>query len=186
MYSLEQVDDENKRRQAAMGNVSASNDPQQQVHDNNEQLIKGAEVLGAGRTLGLTDDETLDTQQATMRREQRKRRAQRGERSQNEAAAREFLAQDDAKYTFVGSPEQEADYPDPFGTFKENKVVNGRAVAASEYDPSEQENDQSYSREEKVRYDVLPEEFLAEYEIREQREGKSRPTVQIKNSTSAK
>jgi hypothetical protein len=56
VYSLEQVDDENKRRQAAMGNVSASNDPQQQAHDSNEQLIKGAEVLGAGRTLGLTDE----------------------------------------------------------------------------------------------------------------------------------
>ena len=81
MYSLEQVDDENKRRQAAMGNISASNDPQQQVHDSNEQLIKGAEVLGAGRTLGLTDDETLTvksrTQQRDSAREAQKSRARR-------------------------------------------------------------------------------------------------------------
>ena len=163
MYSLEQVDDENKRRQAAMGNISASNDPQQQVHDSNEQLIKGAEVLGAGRTLGLTDDEAISTKQATMRREQRKRRAERAERAGNEAAARAFLAQDDAKYSFVGSPQQEADYPDPFG--------------------ESQDDDQSYTREEKVRNDVLPEEFLTDNEIREQREGRSRPTVQMQNST---
>ena len=80
MYSLEQIDDENQRRQAAMGNISASNDPQQQVHDGNEQLIKGAEVLGAGRTLGLTDDEAIDTKLSTLRREQRERRARRGKK----------------------------------------------------------------------------------------------------------
>ena len=146
-----------------MGNVSASNDPQQQVHDSNEQLIKGAEVLGAGRTLGLTDDETLDTKRATLRREQRARRAQRGERAGNEAAAREFLAQDDAKYTFVGKPQEDDEYPDPFG--------------------EAQDDDQSYTREEKVRNDVLPEEFLSENEIREQREGRARPTVQIQDSS---
>ena len=132
-----------------MGNVSASNDPQQQVHDSNEQLIKGAEVLGAGRTLGLTDDETLDTKRATMRREQRARRAQRAERAGNEAAAREFLAQDDARYTFVGKPEENADYPDPFGEYKESKVVNGRIAPASASDPSEQDLDQTFSEQER-------------------------------------
>ena len=82
MYSLEQVDDENKRRQAAMGNVSASNDPQQQAHDSNEQLIKGAEVLGAGRTLGLTDDEAISTKASTMRRDElRKQQRERGNTS---------------------------------------------------------------------------------------------------------
>ena len=81
MYSLEQVDDENKRRQAAMGNISASNDPQQQVHDRNEQLIQAGLALGAGETLGLTTDQTLallaQKQQKDSAREAQKARARR-------------------------------------------------------------------------------------------------------------
>ena len=80
VYSLEEAEEYRNQFQAALGNVSASNDPQQQVHDGNEQLIKGAEVLGAGRTLGLTDDEAIDTKISTLRREQREKRARRGKK----------------------------------------------------------------------------------------------------------
>ena len=44
---------------AAAGNSSASLDPQQQPHDANDLLIKGASLAGAGRELGLSEEETL-------------------------------------------------------------------------------------------------------------------------------
>ena len=58
----------------------------------------GAGVVGAGRTLGLTDDEAIETKKATLRRQQRERRAQRGQREGNRAAAEAFLAEEDAKF----------------------------------------------------------------------------------------
>ena len=63
-----------------------------------DRLIAGAAGIGAGRTLGLTDEETIATKKATLRREQRQRRAQRGQREGNRAAAEAFLAQEDAKF----------------------------------------------------------------------------------------
>ena len=44
---------------SAAKNVSGSNDVQQQRHDMNETLIRGAELLDAGRSAGLNDDQTL-------------------------------------------------------------------------------------------------------------------------------
>lgn len=64
----------------------------------NDQLIAGAAGIGAGRLLGLTDEETIATKKATLRRQQRERRAQRGQREGNRAAAEAFLAQDDAGF----------------------------------------------------------------------------------------
>ena len=106
MYSLEQVDDENKRRQAAMGNISASNDPQQQVHDSNEQLIKGAEVLGAGRTLGLTDDETLTMKSRTQQRDSA-REAQRSRARRRITDTENTLYLDDERIQEIDQKERE-------------------------------------------------------------------------------
>ena len=39
--------------------------------ENTERLIQGAEILGAARTLGMTDDEGIQVAQATQRRQQR-------------------------------------------------------------------------------------------------------------------
>ena len=44
---------------SAMGNNAASNDPQQMKMNMNNNLIKAAEHLAAGRQLGLEDDVTL-------------------------------------------------------------------------------------------------------------------------------
>ena len=63
--------EENARRvnvqRVNAANYSASGDPSQVVHDANEQLIKTAELAGAWRTLGLSDDEGL----ALVARQQR-------------------------------------------------------------------------------------------------------------------
>ena len=52
-----------------MKNISASNDPQQQVHDSNEQLTKAAKLIGAGRELGLDDGETIELKAKTTARQ---------------------------------------------------------------------------------------------------------------------
>ena len=51
------------------GNVSASNDPQQQPNDANELLIKGASAAAAGRELGLSEEETLAAVSRQYRRQ---------------------------------------------------------------------------------------------------------------------
>ena len=97
--------------------------------EDTQDLINGAEVIGAGRTLGMTDEETLETKRATLRRDIERRRKQRAEREGNRAAAEQFLADDDASFQTKGrnrTSDQkvrgvrvEEDYPDPFGSFEE-------------------------------------------------------------------
>ena len=67
-----------------------------------QTLNNGAALLAAGKTLGLTNDETIETRRAVLRREQRQRRAQRAEREGNRAAAEAFLAEDSADFNAKG------------------------------------------------------------------------------------
>ena len=97
--------------------------------ENTQEIINGAEVLAAGRTLGLSDDETIATKMQTRRREQRQRRSERAEREGNREAAEKFLAADEAQFASKGrnrTTDQvirnirvEEDYPDPFGSYEE-------------------------------------------------------------------
>ena len=57
--SLENIQARTNGQRVAAGNVSASNDPSQWQHDGKEQLLKGAELAAAGRTLGMSEEETL-------------------------------------------------------------------------------------------------------------------------------
>jgi hypothetical protein len=97
--------------------------------EDTQKLINGAEVIGAGRTLGMTDDETLETKRATLRRDIERRRKQRADREGNRAQAEQFLADDDASFQTKGrnrTSDQKVrgvrvdeDFPDPFGSFEE-------------------------------------------------------------------
>mgnify|MGYP003113298144 CR=1 FL=1 len=69
MSTLESRFDEFSRQAAGLGNISASNDPLLQQSDANEQLLKGAEAIAAGRTLGLSDDEALSLLSRKRKRE---------------------------------------------------------------------------------------------------------------------
>ena len=150
----------------------------------NNELITGAAVLGAGRTLGFTDDETIEAKRATQRRAQRQRREQRGEREGNRAAAEAYLAQNDAEFN------QKARM-----TESELRSLLGSQVSANindedwafgediEYDPKEmrpkkkrrrQDDDQTYSREEKIRNLSYGEDFLTDLEELNQSEGRGR------------
>ena len=59
--------------------------------ENTQEIINGAEVIAAGRTLGLTDDEAIETKRQTLRRNIEQRRADRVKREGNRAAAEQFL-----------------------------------------------------------------------------------------------
>ena len=56
----------------ALSRFSASGDPQQTPHDVNAELIKSAEFQAAGRTLGMSPEETLAMVSRQQRRQQRK------------------------------------------------------------------------------------------------------------------
>ena len=72
---------------ANAGNISASNDPQQQPNDANELLIKGASAAAAGRELGLSEEETLAAVSRQYRR-QGSKAAIRARRTQEAEAQR--------------------------------------------------------------------------------------------------
>ena len=57
--SLERIQASTNRQRVDAGNLSASNDPSQWAHDGREQLIKGAELAAAGRTLGMSEETLL-------------------------------------------------------------------------------------------------------------------------------
>ena len=150
----------------------------------NNELIAGAAVLGAGRTLGFSDDETIQAKRATQRREQRRRREQRGEREGNRAAAEEFLAQDDAKFQqkarMTESELRSLLNSDVSSNINDEDWAFGEDI---EYDPKEmrpkkkrrrQDDDQTYSREEKIRNLSYGEDYLTDLEVLNQGEGRSR------------
>ena len=69
--TLENIQRFTNGQRVAAGNVSASNDPTQWQHDGKEQLIKGAELAAAGRTLGMSEEETLAAVSRQFRRQRR-------------------------------------------------------------------------------------------------------------------
>jgi len=68
--SLENIQRSTNLQRVAAAQTSASNDPSQWIHDGRDTLIKGAELAAAGRTLGMSEEETL----AAVSRQQRRQR----------------------------------------------------------------------------------------------------------------
>ena len=71
MY-LETNQGRHNTNKVALSRFSASGDPQQTPHDINAELIKSAEFQAAGRTLGMSPEETLAMVSRQQRRQQRK------------------------------------------------------------------------------------------------------------------
>ena len=69
--SLEHIQAGTNAQRVAAGLASASNDPTQWKNDVNEQLLKGAELAAAGRTLGMSEEETLAAVSRQYRRQRR-------------------------------------------------------------------------------------------------------------------
>ena len=133
--------------------------------ERNQELINGAEVLAAGRMLGLTDYETIATKMQTRRREQRRRYEEKGSREKNRGAAEEFLRRDDREFEAKGNYKSKID--DVAFAFGEDPEYMGG-------DRRPQDDEQSYTREEKIRNDALPDEFYTDNEFAEQAEGRGR------------
>ena len=70
--SLEAVQRLNNRNVVGTSRVSASLNPKQAPHDMTELLLKGAESAAAGRTLGLSEEETLAAVSREYRRQKLK------------------------------------------------------------------------------------------------------------------
>ena len=77
--------------------------------ERNQELINGAEVLAAGRMLGLSDDETIATKMQTRRREQRRRFEEKGSREKNRGTAEEFLRRDEREFEAKGNYKSKID-----------------------------------------------------------------------------
>lgn len=155
-----------------------------------QQIRDGAEVLAAGATLGLDPDQTLaiaGNKREQVRENIRRRRADRANREGNRAQAEAYLADNDANFRAKGglTPFQKqlargsnvrADIDDEAFAFGEDAQViyddDARRVEREERRP--QDDYQNYSREEKVRNDVLSKDFLQPGEVAQQREGRAR------------
>lgn len=72
MASLEDRQKLHNRVISAVGNQSASNNYKQHANDSNSKLIASAEAFAAGRTLGMSEEETLAQMSKMLRRQQRK------------------------------------------------------------------------------------------------------------------
>lgn len=95
MSTLEFNGEQNQRNYAQMGNISASNDPLQQGYDETAQLIKGAQVIGAGRELGLDDDTTLKLAARKQKMDERRKQQRRSARGRRESIDTGSIAQDE-------------------------------------------------------------------------------------------
>ena len=72
MFGLEFLQGKHNGVTTTSGNSSASLDPKQIPNDATDVLIKGAELAGAGRTLGLSEEETLAATSRQYRRQQQR------------------------------------------------------------------------------------------------------------------
>ena len=95
MSTLEFNGEQNQRNYAQMGNISASNDPLQQGYDETAQLIKGAQVIGAGRELGLDDDTTLKLAARKQKMDERRKQQRRSARARRQGSDAATVAQDE-------------------------------------------------------------------------------------------
>ena len=131
--------------------------------EDTQLLINGALVVGAGRTLGLSDNETLETKRATTRRNIERRRKEREEREGNRAAAEQFLADDAASFQSKGRNRTtdgnvrgvrvDEDYPDPFGSYEE-RIYDDDGIAVRH---RAEEDFQTYSADEADRFGIKAE-----------------------------
>ena len=148
--TLENIQRGTNAQRVAAGNVSASNDPTQWQHDGREQLIKGAELAAAGRTLGMSEEETLA---AVSRQYRRQRRADDRvtpqdvvrQMTQSLATTRE-VAPSELKGLRVGRTTDEAF---AFGEDVDyNYVENGQVITRADDEQTYRPNDRGFTEDE--------------------------------------
>ncbi len=139
MASLEDRQQLHNRVITAIGNQSASNNFRQHANDSNNKLIASAEAFAAGRTLGMSEEETLSQLSRMMRRQQRSDETfsmQDAERQMVQAANSLADVSESAEIRGVGL--QDLPEVDPFGqdqgqyyTYKEGDTQFGAQEAGN-------------------------------------------------------
>ncbi len=118
-------------------------------------LRLGAEQAAAGKTLGLSPEETFNLQQELRNR-----------------GIKQVAPDNNAPDPFGEAPEPVFKQPGKGGKLADVKEVRR---PQDDFRPADFNGANVVVRGEKVRNDVLPEEFLNEFEILQQREGRERP-----------
>ena len=151
----------------AIGNTSASNDHQQHKHDSNSKLIASAKAFDAGRTLGMSEEETLAAMSRQLRRQQR---------------ADDSVTMQDVERKFIQSAKTLADPANPA------EVAGVSLREEPEVDPFGQDQGQYYEYKDGDSQYVDQErsktlEAMADMEARDERGQKvyDRYGVQLKN-----
>ena len=122
-----------------------------------DKLIVGAEQAAAGKTLGLSPEETFNLQQYLRQR-----------------GIKQVRAEDNAPDPFGEAPEQARDdRGQPVGEAR--RPQDDFRHADKKFGKEGGRN--IVARQEKVNLDVLPEEFLNDFEVAQQREGRDRQKV---------
>ena len=134
--------------------------------EDNQQLIQGAELLAAGRALGLTDDETIETKRATIRRniEQRRDRREGNTSYLNDPVIQELDAE--ARALQADKPIRDADLLGmaEYGSNEADlqQVSGGRVESIQAQDASGiGEDDRGAKKFNRARKDLLPQKVGA-------------------------
>ena len=151
--SLESIQTNRNRNRAKAANITASNNPAQFQHDAREQIIKGAELAAAGRTLGMSEEETLAAVSRQFRRQAR---------SDDQVTAMDVMRQmaqaEKTAVTDVGTPEIKGagsgEYDDvafAFGEDAEYNQLNRRSGATrADDEQTYRDNDRGFTTDEET------------------------------------
>ena len=154
--SLENTQQAHNQAITQVSRVSASNDPAQHKHDANEALIKSAQVMAAGSTLGLSEEETLALNSRKHRRQ--------------------LLA--DGRITQSDLQRLRAQRAESISDWSEDGELKGLGYADNtEVDPfgMSQDDEQTFSRQEQVDRNLIPREEMYEDELIRRGDAVDRP-----------
>ena len=148
--SLERVQSLTNQGAAATANVSASLNPQQQPHDANEVMLRGAELAAAGRTLGMSEEETLAAVSRQFRRQKRK-----DDNITPADVLRQMAQAGKTTTTNVGTPEIEgvsySQYDDEAFAFGEDVDYNKQyGISRADDEQTYRDNDRGFTTDEET------------------------------------
>ena len=150
---------------SAVGNQSASNDPQQHKHDMNDKLIRAAGGFAAGRTLGMSEEETLAMMSRQLRRQQRAdANVTMSDVARQFAQAGNSLSDVSESAEIKGVGYADDAFVDPFGQEQSDLQEFGGSGA-----------DAGAARDEKVRLGMIDRADMSERELADDIDARERP-----------
>ena len=150
---------------SAVGNQSASGDPQQHKHDMNDKLIRAAGGFAAGKTLGMSEEETLAMMSRQLRRQQRAdSNVTMSDVARQFAQAGNSLSDVSESAEIKGVGYADDAFSDPFGQSQDEFQEFGGSGA-----------DAGKAREEKIGLGMISREDMSESELMDDIDRRERP-----------